>query len=68
MAVGGKFMEKPLAKDIFGRGFRFKLPGDKLIHGTITGVFFSILMIVTLLFYSITMLEQLLLFGGTVVT
>ena len=61
-------MEKLLAIDMFGRGFRFKLPGDKLLNGTITGAFLSIMLILTLSFYSITMLEQLILFGGTVVT
>ena len=68
MAFGGKFMQKLLDVDMFGRGFRFKLPGNKLTNGTITGALFSIMMIITLSFYSITMTEQLIRFGGTVVT
>ena len=57
MSFGGKSVEKLLLIDMFGKGFRFKLPGNKDTNGTLTGAFLSIMMIGLLSFYSITMLE-----------
>ena len=68
MTILERLEEKILAIDMFGRNFRFQLPGNKDTHNTRVGALVSTFMIFIMVFYSITMLEQLLLFEGTTVT